>query len=49
MEMETEIQIGGRLGYSPPEVIEEILLASAEEGRLINGLVRSLGGGRSRG
>ena len=42
MELETEIIAGGRLGYSPPDVIETVLSACAEVGRLINGLRNSL-------
>lgn len=42
MEMETEIQTGQLLGYSPDEEVAEILAASGEVGRLINGLKASL-------
>jgi four helix bundle protein len=42
MELETEMMVGGRLGYSPPEEVERVLTDSGEVGRLINGLKNSL-------
>ena len=43
LEVETQLLIAQRLGYISPEVSERILNHSAEVGRLLNGLYRSLG------
>jgi four helix bundle protein len=40
-ELETELLIGERLGYSPPGPIQQALELSAEVGRVINGLSNS--------
>jgi four helix bundle protein len=42
MELETEILVADRVGYQPPEDTQRILAATAEVGRLINGLKASL-------
>jgi four helix bundle protein len=42
MELKTEILVADRLGYHPPEATQRILAATAEVGRLINGLKASL-------
>jgi four helix bundle protein len=42
MELETQIQIGGRLGYLGPEAVKELLARTEELGRMLNALVRKL-------
>ena len=42
MEAETHLQIAQRLGYLDNLVLKELLMQSAEVGRLLNGLLRSL-------
>jgi four helix bundle protein len=42
MELETQTLIAERLGYAAPESVASILRDSAEIGRVINGLLRSL-------
>jgi len=42
MEVETQLQIACNLGYLPPEILKRLLTNTAEVGRLINGLSRSL-------
>src|SRR5215210_3440151 len=42
LEVETQALIAQRLGYLPGETAEHLLTSSAEVGRLINGLFRSL-------
>jgi four helix bundle protein len=41
-EVETQALIAGRLNYAHPDVLERLLSACAETGRLINGLINSL-------
>ncbi len=41
-EAETQLLIAGRLSYLPTARVDELLLATAEIGRMINGLSRSL-------
>jgi four helix bundle protein len=42
LEVETQVLLARRLGYSSPEVLDHLLICTAEVGRLINGLYRSL-------
>ena len=42
LEVETEIAIAGRLRYITDKQVESVLQLSAEVGRLLNGLYRSL-------
>lgn len=42
MEVETHLQIGHRLGYLTTEALEGLMDASAEIGRMLNGLMNSL-------
>ena len=42
MEVETQALIGQNLGYLKEEVVSAFLTESAEAGRIINGLMRSL-------
>jgi four helix bundle protein len=42
MELETEVLIGERLGYQSKSITADVLAATAEVGRLINGLKNSL-------
>ena len=42
MEVETQILIGRDLGYLENEAVSALLTESAEAGRIINGLMRSL-------
>ena len=42
MEVETQILIGQDLGYLRNEAVSTLLAESAEAGRIINGLMRSL-------
>ncbi len=37
-EVETQILIAGRLGYTAPEIIQQTLSSAAEVGRMLNGL-----------
>jgi len=41
-EVETQLLIANRLSYLPKEVVDQLLETTAEIGRLINGLKRSL-------
>lgn len=41
-EVETHAIIAGRLQYARPEVLEQLLSACAQTGKLINGLINSL-------
>jgi four helix bundle protein len=43
MELETQLVISGRLGYIDATKSRDLLERSAEIGRLVNGLLRSLG------
>jgi four helix bundle protein len=42
MEVETQILIGLDLGYLDKEIVSDFMKQSAETGRIINGLMRSL-------
>ena len=42
LEVETQLLVARRLGYSSPEALDHLLTCTAEVGRLINGLYRSL-------
>jgi four helix bundle protein len=42
MEVETQVLIGKDLGYLSPEKSVQVLASSAEVGRIINGLMKSL-------
>lgn len=42
MEVETHVQIAHRLEYIPKSIADEIMLRTAEIGRMLNGLQRSL-------
>jgi four helix bundle protein len=42
MEVETQVQIAQRLGYIETEVMNQSLAASAEIGRMLNGLINAL-------
>ena len=42
LEVETQILLAQRLGFLPPERKDQLLAKTAEVGRLINGLSRSL-------
>ena len=44
MELETHLLITERVGYVPMQTVEPLLNGSAEVGRMLNGLCRSLGG-----
>ena len=43
MELETCLRISGRLGYASDEKVSQVIEQSQELGRMLNGLVRSLG------
>lgn len=50
MEVETQLLIGGNLGYLQKEAVNELLEACAEVGRILNGLFASVskqGGARN--
>ena len=42
LELETQIQLAGRLGYCSPTQLQALLESSAEVGRVLNGLLASL-------
>jgi four helix bundle protein len=42
LEVETQLLLAQRLNYSSPEVLDHLLSCTAEVGRLLNGLYRSL-------
>lgn len=42
LEVETQVLVAQRLGYSDLELLDDLLSCTAEVGRLINGLYRSL-------
>jgi four helix bundle protein len=42
LEVETQLLIAQRLGYTAPEAATQLLAGTAEAGRLLNGLYRSL-------
>jgi four helix bundle protein len=42
-ELETQLLISSRLGYAQPSIVDELLLRSAEVGRLLSGLMKSVG------
>jgi four helix bundle protein len=42
MEMETHVMIASRLGYLSGQEVRRILMATAEVGRMLHGLIRSL-------
>ena len=42
LEVETQLLIAQRLGYTAPEAADQLLISTAEAGRLLNGLYRSL-------
>jgi len=44
MMLETQIQIAQRLNYLSAEAVEKLLNDTAEVGRMLNGLMRSLRG-----
>jgi four helix bundle protein len=43
MVVETQILVAERLGYLPAETVQAILAMSGEVGKMLNGLMRSLG------
>lgn len=45
MVVETQIQLAERLGFLPPETVQDILNQTGEVGKMLNGLIRKLGGG----
>jgi len=42
LEVETQALLAGRLGYMEPERTDRLLDSTAEVGRILNGLTRSL-------
>jgi four helix bundle protein len=46
-ELETHIQLAERLGYFQPEAASKLLNRAGEVGRLLNGLLRFLRGGKA--
>lgn len=46
-ELRTQFELAGDLGFMKPESVRELMLGSDEVARLINGLIASIGVGRS--